>query len=65
MIQLAGTRMTSVKDMPADPETMLLTHYRPREITPCVDVGQLYHGAEMDLAVVVLGMKSFAVALSS
>ncbi|KAG0056739.1 Breast cancer 2, early onset [Gryganskiella cystojenkinii] len=54
MLQLAGTRMTTVQDMPADPETMLLTHYRPREITSCIDVGQLYYGAEVDLAVVVL-----------
>lgn len=56
--------MTTVKDMPADPETMLLTHYKPREVTPCIDVGQLYYGAEMDLAVVVLGMESLAVALN-
>jgi len=58
MIQLVGTRQTTAQDMPVDTETMTLTHYQPRVVTLCADVGQLYYGAEMDLAVVVLGMLS-------
>ncbi|KAF9933275.1 hypothetical protein BGZ67_004354 [Mortierella alpina] len=54
-IQLTGTRMSAVLELPTDPEAMLLTSYLPREITTCAEVGHLYHGAEFDLAVVVLG----------
>ncbi|KAF9563405.1 Breast cancer 2, early onset [Mortierella alpina] len=55
-IQLTGTRMSAVVELPTDPEALLLTSYRPREITTCAEVGHLYHGAEFDLAVVVLAV---------
>ncbi|GJJ69289.1 breast cancer 2 susceptibility protein [Entomortierella parvispora] len=60
IIQLVGTRQTTVHDMAADTETMTLTHYQPRTVTLCADVGQLYFGAEMDLAVVVLASSEVA-----
>ncbi|KAF9957869.1 Breast cancer 2, early onset [Mortierella alpina] len=55
-IQLTGTRMSAVLELPTDPEAMLLTNYRPREITTCAEVGHLYQGAEFDLAVLVLAV---------
>ncbi|CAO3574738.1 unnamed protein product [Mortierella alpina] len=55
-MQLTGTRMSAVLELPTDPEAMLLTNYRPREITTCAEVGHLYHGAEFDLAVLVLAV---------
>lgn len=58
VIQLAGTRMTTVKEMPTEPDTMLLTSYRPRNVTPCAEVGSLYPGAEVDLVLVIIGMCS-------
>ncbi|KAG0321648.1 Breast cancer 2, early onset [Dissophora globulifera] len=56
IMQLTGTRMTTVREMPTDPEAMLLTTYRAREITACVDIEHLYHGAEVDLAVIILAI---------
>ncbi|KAG0002160.1 Breast cancer 2, early onset [Entomortierella chlamydospora] len=54
VMSLTGTRMTTVREMPTDPEALLLTNYRPREIILCSDVGHLYQGAEIDMAVVIL-----------
>ncbi|KAG9061184.1 Breast cancer 2, early onset [Linnemannia hyalina] len=56
MIQLAGTRMTTVQEMPTEPETMLLTSYRPRTVAPCAEVGSLTPGAEVDLVLVILAV---------
>ncbi|KAI1315800.1 Breast cancer 2, early onset [Mortierella claussenii] len=56
MIQLTGTRMSTVHAMTTDPEAMLLTNYHPREVTLCADIEHLYHGAEVDMAVVVLAI---------
>ncbi|KAF8978861.1 hypothetical protein BGZ46_006067 [Entomortierella lignicola] len=53
MIQLTGTRMSTVREMPMDPD-LALTSYRPREITKCSDIGNLNQGAETDIAVVIL-----------
>lgn len=58
VIQLAGTRMTTVQEMPTEPDTMLLTSYRPRTVVPCAEVGGLSLGTEMDLVLVILGMFS-------
>ncbi|KAF8932065.1 Breast cancer 2, early onset [Dissophora ornata] len=56
LLQLTGTRMTMVREMLTDPESMLLTDYQPREITTCADVEHLYQGAEIDLAVIILAV---------
>ncbi|KAG0249873.1 hypothetical protein BG011_008857 [Mortierella polycephala] len=56
MVQIASTRMTTVLEMPTDPESLLLTNYRPREIVACADVRQLYQGAEADLAVIIIAI---------
>ena len=47
--------MTTVREMPTDPETMVLTEYHPREICSCAGIGRLQPGAEVDLAVIILG----------
>ncbi|KAG0282851.1 Breast cancer 2, early onset [Linnemannia gamsii] len=56
VIQLVGTRMTTVQEMPTEPDTMLLTSFRPRNVTPCAEVGSLYLGAEVDLVLVILAV---------
>ncbi|KAF9537439.1 Breast cancer 2, early onset [Mortierella hygrophila] len=56
MIQLAGTRMTTVQEMPTEPETMLLTSYRPRTVAPCAEIGSLTPGTEVDLVLVILAV---------
>ncbi|KAF9173626.1 Breast cancer 2, early onset [Mortierella sp. AD010] len=60
-ISLTGTRMTTVREMPTDPEVLLLTNYRPREITLCSDIGHLYQGAEIDMVVVILAFNETTV----
>lgn len=61
MIQLNGTRNTISCPAPAvEPDSLLLTAYKLREITACADVQQLHVGAEVDLAVIVLGMSVVA-----
>ncbi|KAK5827625.1 hypothetical protein F5H01DRAFT_409411 [Linnemannia elongata] len=61
VIQLAGTRMTTVQEMPTEPDTMLLTSYRPRTVVPCAEVGGLSLGTEMDLVLVILAVGESAV----
>ncbi|KAF9187721.1 Breast cancer 2, early onset [Haplosporangium sp. Z 767] len=56
MVQIASTRMTTVLEMPTDPEALLLTNYQPRKIVTCADVRQLYQGAEADLAVIIIAI---------
>ncbi|KAF8932546.1 Breast cancer 2, early onset [Haplosporangium gracile] len=56
VIQLTGTRMTTVQEMPTEPDTMLLTSYRPRTVTPCAEVGNLSPGMEVDLVLVILAV---------
>ncbi|KAF9909039.1 Breast cancer 2, early onset [Linnemannia zychae] len=56
MIQLTGTRMTTVQEMPTEPDTMLLTSYRPRSVTPCAEVEHLSPGAEIDLVLIILAV---------
>ncbi|KAF9147261.1 Breast cancer 2, early onset [Linnemannia schmuckeri] len=56
VIQLTGTRMTTVQEMPTEPDTMLLTSYRPRTVTSCAEVGDLSPGTEMDLVLVILSV---------
>ncbi|KAG0040773.1 Breast cancer 2, early onset [Podila clonocystis] len=57
MMQLHGTRNTISCPAPAiEPDSLLLTAYKPREITACADVQQLHIGAEIDLAVIVLAV---------
>ncbi|KAF9128163.1 Breast cancer 2, early onset [Mortierella sp. 14UC] len=56
MIQLTGTRMTTVQEMPIEPDTMLLTSYRPRSVTPCAEVGRLCPGTEIDLVLIILAV---------
>ncbi|KAF9437101.1 Breast cancer 2, early onset [Entomortierella beljakovae] len=55
-IQLVGTRMTTGQEMSTDPEDLLLTDYHPREVTSCIDISNLYQGAEVDIAVIVLAI---------
>lgn len=58
-MQLNGTRNTiSYPATAMEPDSILLTAYKPREITACADVQQLHIGAEIDLAVIVLGTSS-------
>lgn len=52
MIQLTSTRMTATREMPTDPDVM---NYQPRRITQCAEIEYLNQGAEMDLAVIILG----------
>ena len=56
VIQLTGTRMTTVQEKPTEPDTMLLTSYRPRSVTSCAEVGLLTPGTEVDLVLIILGM---------
>ncbi|KAG0352359.1 Breast cancer 2, early onset [Podila minutissima] len=57
MMQLNGTRNTiSYPATAMEPDSILLTAYKPREITACADVQQLHIGAEIDLAVIVLAV---------
>ncbi|KAG0035654.1 Breast cancer 2, early onset [Podila clonocystis] len=57
MMQLHGTRNTISCPVPViEPDSLLLTAYKPREITACADVQQLHIGAEIDLAVIVLAV---------
>ncbi|KAG0092228.1 Breast cancer 2, early onset [Podila epicladia] len=59
MMQLNGTRNTISCPAPAmEPDSLLLTAYKPREITACADVQQLHIGAEIDLAVIVLAVSA-------
>lgn len=58
-MQLNGTRNTISCPTPTmEPDSLLLTAYKPREITACADIQQLHIGAEIDLAVIVLGICS-------
>ncbi|KAF9020812.1 hypothetical protein BGZ52_002279, partial [Haplosporangium bisporale] len=62
MIQLNGTRNTISCPAPVmEPDSLLLTAYKPREITACADVQQLHVGAEVDLAVIVLAVSEAVV----
>ncbi|KAF9116996.1 Breast cancer 2, early onset [Mortierella sp. AM989] len=61
ILQLVGTRMSTVREMPTDPEILLLTNYHPREITLCHDIGYLYQGAEIDIAVIILAVSEVVV----
>ncbi|KAG0349554.1 Breast cancer 2, early onset [Podila humilis] len=57
MIQLSSTRNTmSLPVNTLEPDALLLTPYRPREITQCAEIPQLQVGAEIDLVVVVLAL---------
>ncbi|KAG0381166.1 Breast cancer 2, early onset [Mortierella sp. AD032] len=56
IIQLTGTRMTTVQEMPTEPDTMLLTSYRPRLVTPSAEVGHLSLGTEIDLVLIILAV---------
>ncbi|KAF9321102.1 Breast cancer 2, early onset [Podila horticola] len=57
MMQLNGTRNTISCPTPTmEPDSLLLTAYKPREITACADIQQLHIGAEIDLAVIVLAV---------
>lgn len=56
VVQLAGTRMTTIQEMPTEPDTMLLTSYRPRTVVSCAEVGSLSPGTELDLVLVILGI---------
>ncbi|KAF9097020.1 Breast cancer 2, early onset [Mortierella sp. AD031] len=61
VIQLTGTRMTTVQEMPTEPDTMLLTSYRPRSVTPCAEVGLLTPGTEVDLVFIILAVDERAI----
>lgn len=56
VLQLAGTRMTTVQEMPTEPDTMLLTSYRPRTVASCAEIGGLSPGTEVDLVLVILAV---------
>ncbi|KAG0006737.1 hypothetical protein BGZ65_004415 [Modicella reniformis] len=56
VLQLTGTKMSTAREMPTDPKTILLTNYRPREITACAEIEYLDQGAEVDLAVIILAI---------
>ena len=48
--------MTTAQEMATDPAVMAHTNYRPRTITSCAEIEWLNQGAEIDLAVIILGM---------
>ena len=56
MIQLTSTRMTTAQEMATDPAVMAHVNYQPRMITSCAEIDGLHRGADIDLAVIILGM---------
>jgi len=49
--------MTTAQEMATDPAVIMVhANYRPRVITSCAEIDGLHRGADIDLAVIILGM---------